>query len=69
MSEADRIRVTAVLPRPSVEASPRGIKRSRSPDQYGDLLQGGDDDGKQRRRCAFVAATPNSHPSLSHRTV
>ena len=48
MFEADQICVTAVLPQPSVEPSPRGIKRSRSPDRYGDLVHGGDDDdGKQ----------------------
>ena len=38
--------VTAVLPPNIVEPSPRGIKRSRSPEQeYGDYLHG-DDDGK-----------------------
>lgn len=47
MFKADQICVTAVLPQPSVEPSSRGIKRSRSPDRYGELVQGGDDDGKQ----------------------
>ena len=37
MSKVDQLCVTAVLPPSSIEPSPRGIKRSHSPDHYQDL--------------------------------
>ena len=45
MAKADLLRVTAVLPHASTAPSPRGIKRSRSPDQQEESWVGGDDDG------------------------
>ncbi len=45
MGKVDRLCVTAVLPPSSIEPSPRGIKRSRSPDQYGELADEEDVDG------------------------
>jgi hypothetical protein len=42
---ADSLRVPGGLIQSSTESGPRGIKRSRSPEQYGDYHQGGDDDG------------------------
>lgn len=45
MAKADRVCVTAGLPPSSIEPSPRGIKRSRSPDQYGELAGEEDVDG------------------------
>lgn len=45
MAEADLLRVTAVLPQASTAPSPRGTKRSRSPDQQDESWAGGDDDG------------------------
>ena len=45
MAKVDRLCVTAVLPPSSIEPSHRGIKRSRSPDQYGELAGEEDDDG------------------------
>ncbi|KAF7504877.1 hypothetical protein GJ744_001675 [Endocarpon pusillum] len=43
---------SAGLPPSSIEPSPRGIKRSRSPDQYGELAgeEDVDDDSKRRKR-------------------
>jgi hypothetical protein len=45
MVQADLLCVTAVLPQASTATSPRGIKRSRSPDQQEESWAGGDDDG------------------------
>ena len=45
MAKVDRLCVTAVLPPSSIAPSPRGIKRSRSPDQYGELAGEEDVDG------------------------
>lgn len=45
MAKADRLCVTAVLPQPSIATSPRGIKRSRSPDHPDESFVGGEDDG------------------------
>lgn len=49
--EADDLHVASVLPTPSSvpthDTSPRGVKRSRSPELYGEISHGGDgDDGK-----------------------
>lgn len=48
MAKTDLLCVTAVPPQPSIAANPRGIKRSRSPDQAGDSLVGEEDDGMCR---------------------
>jgi hypothetical protein len=45
MAKADLLCATAVLPQASTAPSPRGIKRSRSPDQQEESWVGGDDDG------------------------
>src|SRR2546423_11758003 len=45
MVQADLLSVTAVLPQASTATSPRGIKRSHSPDQQEESWAGADDDG------------------------
>jgi hypothetical protein len=45
MAEADLFCFIAVLPQASTVPSPRGIKRSRSPDQQDEGWVGADDDG------------------------
>jgi hypothetical protein len=46
MTKIDRLCVTAALPPSSIEPPvPRGVKRSRSPDQYGELAGEEDLDG------------------------
>ena len=45
MAKADCLGDTAVLPQSTTATSPRGVKRSRSPDQPAEYLVGADDDG------------------------
>jgi hypothetical protein len=64
MAKADRPCVTAVLPPSSIEPSPRGIKRSRSPDQYGELA--GEDDGDGMWNSSNVSNDPASDATADH---
>lgn len=70
MANADRVCVTAGLPPSSIEPSPRGIKRSRSPDQYGEIAgeedvdgtwsKSGGSDAVRVRLCCQTAAYPSA---------
>ena len=56
-ASADQVYETGGLIQSSTESGPRGIKRSRSPEQYGEYHQG-DDDGK----CFAGLEVPRNSP-------